>query len=65
MKINKPKLGDTRVVSKFAFLPVSCKGETRWFERVKIKQEYMEVTDFTNHPVGAYWTWVNLEFVDF
>jgi hypothetical protein len=65
-KIKKnTKVGETRVVSKFAFLPISCKGEMRWLEKVKVRQEYMEVVDFTNCPVGSYSTWINLEFVDF
>lgn len=35
-----PTTGDTRVVEKFAFLPVKCNGEVRWFVRVKYHQTY-------------------------
>lgn len=34
--------GDTRVVERFAFLPVVCNGEVRWLERVVYHQSYYE-----------------------
>lgn len=38
MKWNKPKLGDTRVILRYLFLPRSINGETRWLELTRIKQ---------------------------
>ena len=40
MKFYAPTVGDTRVVEKFAFLPVKCSGEVRWLEKVKYHQTY-------------------------
>lgn len=40
----EPKFGDTKVIKKFAFLPITiCTKtikETRWLEQVKIEYEY-------------------------
>jgi hypothetical protein len=36
----KHHFGDTRIISKFLFLPKELNGEIRWLERVKIKQKF-------------------------
>lgn len=50
--------GEYIIKTKFAWLPVTINGETRWLERVKIKGYYV--------PCGLYSNsyWVNLIFVD-
>ena len=53
--------GTKRTIVKFAWLPVTISGETRWLERVAIRQEY--VSDGCNG--GYYYTgWSNIEFDD-
>lgn len=32
-----PKIGDTKIITKFLWLPLTLDGETRWLERVSIK----------------------------
>ena len=50
-----PKDGDTRVVTRFLFLPCRIENESRWLEIASVKQEYVW---------GWYegW-WVNTEWV--
>lgn len=59
---NPPILGDSRVVTWFALLPVTIETprhvETRWLERVTVVQRYFE-NDFVWGP-----TWGNVRFVD-
>ena len=46
MKWNAPKVGDVRILTKFALIPITCKlagedrRETRWLCFVKIRQSY-------------------------
>ncbi|MFA5053547.1 MAG: hypothetical protein WC565_05795 [Parcubacteria group bacterium] len=51
--------GEERIVSFFAFWPVTLKRngkfETRWLERVTIRQEFK--------VLGAFAEWHNIEFV--
>lgn len=60
------KHGDIRVRSFFAFFPVTiCKfresvrvsEETRWLERVKVRQQFSHISSFSPR-------WLNIEFVD-
>lgn len=55
MKIENPKGGDTRIVTKFAFLPITTFEDIDdvWFKRVSIQQMYVE-------DLGC---WVNMRFV--
>jgi hypothetical protein len=53
MRITHPEKFDTRVVSKFAFLPIRIMNQTIWLERVKIKQMY-----------EGQFGWINIEFLD-
>ena len=34
------KVGDTKIVNKFLWLPLSINGETRWLERASYKATY-------------------------
>jgi len=40
-----PKINSTRVVEKFAWLPIIIKNEVRWLEKVKIEQIYLRKVD--------------------
>lgn len=51
----KPYHGDSRTITKFAFLPIHCKnGTCAWLEKVKIMQEYRI------DPIGH---WINKAFI--
>ena len=56
MRWLEPIVGDQRVTSYFAFFPVTINYETRWLERVKIRQEFRQgrTRDF----------WVYIKFID-
>lgn len=43
MRKKKTAIGDTRVISRFLWLPLSLGGETRWLERAAIHQQYAEI----------------------
>lgn len=60
----KPKyvLGDKRVISWFAILPVCIKGEWRWLERVTVQQEVVPFVDGMMEYTGI--TWENKRFID-
>ncbi len=55
MKWKAPKIGDTRILTTFALLPITCKlrssaeYETRWLCFVKIRQHY------GNRTFGCEW----------
>jgi len=36
----RPKLGDTRIITKFLLLPMILNDEFRWLERATIKQRW-------------------------
>jgi len=55
----QPVVGDTRTISKFAFLPIRIENEIRWLERVKIKQQYV----LGSIKFSAYDYWRNIEFI--
>lgn len=40
MRWYKPRYRDTKIVTKFAFFPITIGRETRWLEKVTIKMEY-------------------------
>lgn len=52
----KPSHGDERIVTKYAWYPMSIKNDVRWFEWVKVRQRYVGTWD------GS--VWVDLEFID-
>lgn len=66
-----PKDGELRIISKFLYYPMCIENEYRWFEKVKIKQEYiaMEMHKCRGvfggdsfYTTGGYWK--NLEYID-
>lgn len=60
------KYGETRVVTRFLFLPLSLVDETRWLEKTTIKQKaYRSIayeSGFGAVPNGL--VWVDEEFID-
>ena len=40
MRWYKPCFGKKKVVTKFAFFPITIENETRWLEKVTIEMEY-------------------------
>lgn len=52
----KYKVGEERIRTKFALIPIGIDNEYRWLETVKIRQRLVEVWD------GK--LWLNLEFID-
>ena len=49
------KDGDTRIITKFLWFPVTIEGETRWLEMANIKQRFY---------LGDSWsTWYNKTWV--
>ena len=54
-------VGDTRVVKRFAWFPVTIGAETRWLETVYICQRY----GWSNYRLIEYqYQWVNQYFVE-
>lgn len=56
----EPETGDTRVISKFLWFPVTIGEETRKWERATILQEYRRIgfREFVR------FTWSNKMFID-
>jgi hypothetical protein len=48
MRWQNPKPGETRVIKKFLWLPVTLDDETRWLETAEIKQVYVAFYDGGN-----------------
>lgn len=59
----KPKVGDVRVKRWFAIFPVTIKGETRWLEKVTVKQVYLS-ENYRNElgELKTMYEWNNVEF---
>lgn len=77
MKFIKPtyKLGQTRIIKKFALFPITIGNETRWLERVWIEQKiikYIYIHHSLPYPPQAlidkglfdYLKWENIKFLD-
>lgn len=65
--VPEPKVGDRRIVSYFAWLPVGIGGEVRWLERVTIEQIYRREVRIDDQGYGYVFEcggWVNLDFMD-
>ncbi len=68
-----PAVGDTRIVEKFAWWPVTVETETsslitvdwRWLERVTVKQVWKLPMPGVRSDGSPPWTngWVNVEFL--
>lgn len=61
MKWKSPQAGDIKLLTKFAFLPITIGHETRWFEWVTIKQVCKEIPIPPIHPT-LYWE--DTEFIE-
>ncbi len=66
-----PSTYDKRVVSWFAILPVRIEGETRWLERVWVRQSYKTFSIWTEgfadslrYNFGQHGRWNNVEFLE-
>jgi len=58
MRWTPPKDGDIRVRTRFLIFPLTLNGETRWLERVTIKEIFQRSYD------GSWWypvAWVDEE----
>lgn len=57
MRWKYPTYGARRIVEKYAFLPIKVGAETRWLERVVLRQQWVA------KPFGGI-GWVNNRFMD-
>lgn len=57
-------VGDKRIISKFAWLPVTCGDTTKWLERVTYVQEVTEEIGYASMDYNMYKRWSNLFFID-
>ena len=65
IKFVEPELGTERVKTWFALFPITIQRETRWFERVTVKQEYKEIVSFDiNGLPEPHEDWYNVKFID-
>lgn len=65
MKWIEPKNVDTKIIRKFAILPITIKGEVRWLEFVTLKYEFFDnrivkILDGFQRIYG----WYPIEFID-
>lgn len=56
----EPQVGEFRIKTKFAWLPIHLKGEARWLEKVTIKQEYCKYMGATEY----FKLWEDIEFME-
>lgn len=59
MKFGRHYLNEQKIVSYFAFLPVTIKGETRWLEKVTILKEWYGYFEGLSQR-----SWHNIKFID-
>jgi len=61
-----PKIGDTKIIRRFLFLPLTLWNKRRWLKTVNIECEYMEFVtteaDFMVSAVNYYW--IKVKFVN-
>ena len=64
MRKRLPQIGDTRIKSWYALIPVTINNERRWLEKVTVEQEYahniVRIYDLPYPTKG----WFNLRFVE-
>jgi hypothetical protein len=60
-KEKSPKVGDKRITSYFAFLPITVDNEIRWLENVTIEEEFTK-DDELPHPM--FHMWEKIRFID-
>lgn len=61
------KIGDKRIIEKFAFLPITIDNEARWLETVTIEQKYIKSTLIaypSGTPLACKYVWNNEKFID-
>jgi hypothetical protein len=58
------KIGDTRTITRFLFLPRQIGGEVRWLEFVQIRQVVRECAHEILPPPFSAWRWVDESFSD-
>lgn len=59
-----PKVGDTRVVTKFLWWPKTIDAVTRWMETASYKQEYQSYSlPSEDYPVSRI-GWIDMEWTD-
>ena len=61
-KVRRAEVGDERTVNSFLLFPRTIMDETRWLERVKIRQVYSLVTDYTIVGSPKIGKWVDKEW---
>ena len=65
-----PKIGDTRVITKFAWFPCRIFNEEtnlndcKWFQVITVKQEYCTYLELTENVPAPEEYWANVEFVE-
>lgn len=57
-----PKHGDYRIKKFFAWLPVTIGLETRWLEKVTIRQQYFSL--HANRTIDHFSGWMKCNFID-
>ena len=64
IKYTNPKIGEKRIIKRFAFFPIVILDEYRWLETVKIEQYYADSfdTDFGDGNYSGHW--YNLRFIN-
>ena len=60
----KSKVGDERVITSFLILPVKIGNETRWLEKVKIRQVLKASYTFESGLPHLKEYWDDIEFID-
>lgn len=64
-----PKIGSIRTKEWFAIFPVTIGRQTRWFEKVKVRQKLSNKISYTIESgygpiVEDRLEWINMEFVN-
>ena len=63
MRYRLKHVGQERIKTRFAFLPIKIDDEIRWLESVKIRQLCISVDNMFNSS-SWHTKWVNMSFVD-
>lgn len=62
LKYKRDFVGQKRIVKYFAIFPVTIGRDRRWFETVKIEQEFQ--SHFQGFEDGNSYSWENIRFID-
>lgn len=55
-----PKIGDSKIVRKFLWFPVSIDREIRWLEYATVRYKYSN----NSYKVGMLDSWIAIEFIN-